>query len=198
MIYFYRIGMTVNNLRKTSKDDEIITVAKSLIKTWKKFVSDGEKKPESKAREEVREERKMEEKSKSNRRPSFSEDEDRSRCRNLLLNAIKGESTPEWIEIEDLATTLEEEIFSLYNQTSQKYKNQIRSRIFNLKDKRNPMLRSNFLLGMISPARLAGMTSEEMASDEMKKQREQMVKKGIENSCRSHRLKLISLVNQPF
>ena len=64
--------MTVNNLRKTSKDDEIITVAKSLIKTWKKFVSEGEKKPESKAREEVREERKMEEKSKSNSRPSFS------------------------------------------------------------------------------------------------------------------------------
>ena len=48
--------MTVNNLRKSSKDDEIITVAKSLIKTWKKFVPE-EKKPESKAREEVREER---------------------------------------------------------------------------------------------------------------------------------------------
>lgn len=64
--------MTVNNLRKTSKDDEIITVAKSLIKTWKKFVSEGEKKPESKPKEEVREERKMEEKSKVNSRPSFS------------------------------------------------------------------------------------------------------------------------------
>ena len=64
--------MTVNNLRKSSKDEEIITVAKSLIKTWKKFVPEGEKKPESKAREEVREERKMEEKSKTNSRPSFS------------------------------------------------------------------------------------------------------------------------------
>ena len=63
--------MTVNNLRKSSKDDEIITVAKSLIKTWKKFVPE-EKKPESKAREEVREERKVEEKSKTNSRPSFS------------------------------------------------------------------------------------------------------------------------------
>ena len=67
-----RIGMTVNNLRKSSKDDEIITVAKSLIKTWKKFVPEGEKKPENKAREEVREERKMVEKSKTNSRPSFS------------------------------------------------------------------------------------------------------------------------------
>ena len=44
------------------------------------------------------------------------------------------------------------------------------------------MLRSNFLLGMITPKRLAGMTSEEMASDEVKKQREQFVKEGIDNS----------------
>ena len=58
--------MTVNNLRKSSKDDEIITVAKSLIKTWKKFVPEGDKKSESKAKEEAREERKVEEKSKSN------------------------------------------------------------------------------------------------------------------------------------
>ena len=65
--------MTVNNLRKSSKDDEIITVAKSLIKTWKKFVPEGDKKSESKAKEEVREERKVEEKSKSSSsRPSFS------------------------------------------------------------------------------------------------------------------------------
>ena len=83
---------------------------------------------------------------------------------------------------EDLATMLESEIFNLYNQTSQKYKNQIRSRVFNLKDKKNPMLRSNFLLGMITPQRLAKMTSEEMASDEVKKQREQFVKEGIDNS----------------
>ena len=67
--------MTVNNLRKSSKDDQIITVAKSLIKTWKKFVPEGDKKSDSKGREEVREDRKVEERSKSsssNSRPSFS------------------------------------------------------------------------------------------------------------------------------
>jgi len=42
-----RIGMTVNALRKSSKDEEIITLAKSLIKTWKKFVPDGDKKREA-------------------------------------------------------------------------------------------------------------------------------------------------------
>jgi len=179
-----RIGMTVNNLRKSSKDDEIITVAKSLIKTWKKFVPE-DKKPD-KPKEESREEKRPEKSRPSNTssRPNFSGDEVRSRCRDLLLSAIKGEDLPEGIDIdkcEDLATMLEDEINKLHNNPM-KYKNQVRSRVFNLKDKKNPMLRGNFLLGMITPARLAAMTSEEMASDEVKTQREKFVKEGIDNS----------------
>merc|ERR1712098_637225 len=53
-----RIGMTVNNLRKSSKDDEIITVAKSLIKTWKKFVPENDSKKAEKAKDEPREQKK--------------------------------------------------------------------------------------------------------------------------------------------
>lgn len=33
-----RIGMTVNQLRKSSRDEEVISLAKSLIKNWKKFL----------------------------------------------------------------------------------------------------------------------------------------------------------------
>ncbi|KFM60590.1 Transcription elongation factor A protein 2, partial [Stegodyphus mimosarum] len=33
-----RIGMTVNSLRKSTSDDEVITLAKSLIKAWKKLL----------------------------------------------------------------------------------------------------------------------------------------------------------------
>ncbi|XP_022228632.1 transcription elongation factor S-II [Drosophila obscura] len=33
-----RIGMTVNELRKSSKDDEVIALAKTLIKNWKRFL----------------------------------------------------------------------------------------------------------------------------------------------------------------
>jgi len=178
-----RIGMTVNNLRKSSKDEEIITVAKGLIKTWKKFVpEEKDKKQDSKPKEE-KEERKVEKKVSSSR-PTFSGDEVRSRCRELLLNAIKGEDLPEGIDMEkceDLATMLEDEINTLHSN-QMKYKNQVRSRVFNLKDKKNPGLRANFLLGIITPAKLAGMTSEEMANDEIKKQREQFVKEGIKDS----------------
>lgn len=37
-----RIGMTVNALRKSSKDDEVIGLAKTLIKNWKKFLSNSD------------------------------------------------------------------------------------------------------------------------------------------------------------
>ena len=51
-----RIGMTVNSLRKSSSDEEIITLAKSLIKTWKKMLGSGEKKKEP---VEIKSERKI-------------------------------------------------------------------------------------------------------------------------------------------
>jgi hypothetical protein len=33
-----RIGMTVNNLRKASNSEEVITLSKTLIKNWKKLL----------------------------------------------------------------------------------------------------------------------------------------------------------------
>ena len=150
--------MTVNNLRKSSNDEEMITVAKTLIKTWKKFVPENDtKKPAVKEDSREREEKKSEKQSKSvaSSRPSFSGDEVRSRCRDLLLSAIKGSETPEGIDddkCEELATMIEDEINQLHKNNQMKYKNQVRSRVFNLRDKKNPMLRGNFLLGLITPA----------------------------------------------
>lgn len=54
--------------------------------------------------------------------------------------------------------------------------------MFNLKDKKNVALRENLLLGVLSPARLAKMTSEEMANEDVKKEREKFVKEGINDS----------------
>ena len=81
---------------------------------------------------------------------------------------------------EELAEFVEETIFKVNKSTNPKYKNQVRSRVFNLRDKKNPSLRENVLCGVIAPEKLAVMTSEEMASDEVKKQREAFVKEGID------------------
>ncbi|XP_026718025.1 transcription elongation factor A protein 2 isoform X1 [Athene cunicularia] len=43
-----RIGMSVNALRKQSTDEEVISLAKSLIKSWKKLLDASEEKSEEK------------------------------------------------------------------------------------------------------------------------------------------------------
>ena len=69
---------------------------------------------------------------------------------------------------EELAEIIEDTIFEKNRQTNPKYKAQVRSRVFNLKDKKSPALRENVLCGVIKPEKIAVMTSEEMASDEVK------------------------------
>lgn len=55
---------------------------------------------------------------------------------------------------------IEEEIYKEFKNTDNKYKNKIRSRVANLRDKKNPALRENVLLGSISPEKLAKMSPE--------------------------------------
>lgn len=63
-----------------------------------------------------------------------------------------------------------------------RYKNRIRSRVANLKDIKNPELRSNYVSGALAASKLAKMTPEEMASDEMRKVRQQFVKEAINDA----------------
>jgi len=42
-----RIGMTVNNLRKSITDEDVISLSKSLIKSWKKLLSEKDSKPDT-------------------------------------------------------------------------------------------------------------------------------------------------------
>ena len=51
-----------------------------------------------------------------------------------------------------------------------------------MRDKKNAELRENVLCGVITPERIAVMKPEEMASDEVKKQREAYIKEGIDAS----------------
>lgn len=59
-----------------------------------------------------------------------------------------------------IAGMLEEAIYDEFKNTDNKYKNKIRSRVANLRDKKNPELRENVLLGNITPERLAKMQPE--------------------------------------
>lgn len=98
----------------------------------------------------------------------------------MFISAFNIAELPEGtLDPEDLAVRIEEEHYKLNGSTNDKYKAAIRSKIFNLRDKKNPDLRANVLTGVITPERFATMTSEDMASDAMKKQREKYTQEAI-------------------
>ncbi|XP_063223964.1 transcription elongation factor S-II isoform X2 [Bacillus rossius redtenbacheri] len=192
--------MTVNALRKSSSDDDVISLSKTLIKNWKKFLSgsntpnskepaSSSKKPkekEEKPKDNEPKDKEKERKVQSTFPPATSNTTDavRLKCRELLTSAIKGDGEiPDGCASpEELAEELEEAIFLEFRNTDMRYKNRVRSRVANLKDGKNPQLRMNFLVGAIPATKLAVMTAEEMASDEMKTIRNRFLKEAINDA----------------
>ncbi|NXU47716.1 TCEA2 protein, partial [Turnix velox] len=106
----------------------------------------------------------------------------RNKCREMLTTALQADD--DYISVgadcEHIAAQIEEYILALYvKNTDMKYKNRVRSRISNLKDSKNPELKKNVLCGVITPEQIAVMTSEEMASNELKEIRKAMTKEAI-------------------
>lgn len=205
-----RIGMTVNNFRKSNSKEEVISLAKSLIKSWKKLL------PESQANSSLNRSNSvastsskdgensrgsedsqpddpepMSPKDKKKETPvkqtsfpakaSDTTDSVRLKCREMLSSALKlKEHIDGAADPDDIAAQLEECIFDEFKNTESKYKNRVRSRIANLKDVKNPQLRENVLLGVITPGQFAKMSAEEMASDDLKNKRAKFTKQAIE------------------
>uniref|UniRef100_H2MU42 Transcription elongation factor n=1 Tax=Oryzias latipes TaxID=8090 RepID=H2MU42_ORYLA len=197
-----RIGMSVNAIRKQSTDEEVTSLAKSLIKSWKKLLDEpggGDKASEEKRKEQTTPvvspsqgspEAKEESSSSSNfssrsdttevapnslihnfpRAPSTS-DSIRLKCREMLANALQTGGHP--------VLLCRLQLCFQFKNTDMKYKNRVRSRISNLKDMKNPNLRRTVLCGSVSPERMAKMTAEEMASDELKEMRKNLTKEAV-------------------
>ena len=208
-----RIGVIINAVRKKTSDQECSQVARGLIKSWKKLLpTDGGDNEEEGAQETNTDtnaggqdsDRRSSTSEKQNgsktTASSFSKkevssasssqgDPTRSRCSNLILDALRfgaAEDTKNGtgVETDDdklstLALDLEEAIFADIRKTDDRYKNRIRSRVMNLRDKKNQQLRNAYIEGAVSPDQLAKMTPEEMASDELKALREKFTKEAI-------------------
>lgn len=84
-----------------------------------------------------------------------------------------------FLEEEILAGRIEECVYQEYRSIDTKYKNRLRSKLSNLGDSKNPFLRYKVLRGDITPDRFAKMSAEEMASDDLKKERERYTKESI-------------------
>ncbi|XP_029105662.1 transcription elongation factor A protein 2 isoform X2 [Scleropages formosus] len=209
-----RIGMSVNSVRKQSSDEEVQTLAKSLIKSWKKLLDGSESKQEDKKKDGSalsstckgspgsgdQSSSKKQETPKTPTTPTtpttpkitsfppapITTDSVRTKCRELLVAALQTGDDYKTIgsDCEHLAAQIEECIYQEFKSTDMKYKSRLRSRISNLKDQKNPDLRRSVLCGNIPPERIATMTAEEMASAELKEMRKALTKESI----REHQL----------
>ncbi|XP_069382298.1 transcription elongation factor A protein 2 [Paralichthys olivaceus] len=202
-----RVGMSVNAVRKQSSDEDVQTVARGLIKSWKKLLegkSEEKKKEGSPVRSSSTSKesgcsensRKTSGETRANPAPpsqvtSFppapvTTDSVRNKCRELLVAALRTDDDHQsfGVDCQLLAAQIEEHILCEFKSTDIKYKTRLRSRISNLKDQKNPDLRRNVLRGNISPLRIANMSCEEMASAELKQIRETLTKESI----REHQL----------
>eukprot|EP01104_Vermistella_antarctica_P000760 TRINITY_DN1087_c0_g1_i1.p1 TRINITY_DN1087_c0_g1~~TRINITY_DN1087_c0_g1_i1.p1 ORF type:complete len:318 (+),score=71.82 TRINITY_DN1087_c0_g1_i1:199-1152(+) len=68
---------------------------------------------------------------------------------------------------------VEEALFSKLQNTGTEYKQKARSLLSNLRDVKNPDLRFNLRLGALDPDRLVVMKPQELASDDLKKKRDE-------------------------
>ncbi|KAB0393431.1 hypothetical protein E2I00_010568, partial [Balaenoptera physalus] len=183
-----RIGMSVNAIRKQSTDEEVTSLAKSLIKSWKKLLDgpstdkDSEEKKKDTA---VTSQNSPEAREESSSSGNVSSRKDETNARDTYVSSFpRAPSTSDSVRLkcrEMLAAALRTgvPIYQEIRNTDMKYKNRVRSRISNLKDAKNPNLRKNVLCGNIPPDLFARMTAEEMASDELKEMRKNLTKEAI-------------------
>uniref|UniRef100_A0A8C7ZIQ6 Transcription elongation factor n=1 Tax=Oryzias sinensis TaxID=183150 RepID=A0A8C7ZIQ6_9TELE len=205
-VFSTRVGMSVNAVRKQSSDEEVQTLAKSLIKSWKRLLEGKSEKKEKKKEGSPLRSSSTSSDSGSNtpttpNTPStptlpslitsfppapVTSDSVRNKCRELLVAALQTDDDYKTIGVDcdHLAAQIEHHILPEFKSTDMKYKARLRSRISNLKDQKNPDLRRNVLCGNISAQRIACMTAEEMASAELKQIREALTKESI----REHQL----------
>jgi len=181
------IGQSVNAVRKASENEAVQQEARQLIKDWKKLVpKDDDKKDKEKEKEREREKEKEKQKAKEKAAAPGADllDEVRQKCCQLLAEALKVEELPDGIvdSPDSLAEKIEDAIFKDIKNSGPNYKNRVRSRVLNLRDKNNPSLRLNVLCGDITPEKLSKMSSEEMASDDMKKMREKFEKQNMDDA----------------
>ena len=77
----------------------------------------------------------------------------------------------------NIVGALEQSIFGLFSSVGHNYKKKVRTIIWNLKE--NLELTTDLLTGVITPKKLASMSTEEMARSEVRKMREEAARQGL-------------------
>ncbi|KIY66463.1 transcription elongation factor [Cylindrobasidium torrendii FP15055 ss-10] len=168
-----KAGLAVGKLRQHASKD-VANAAKDLVKKWKsdvgkKTAAAAEKTPAAKVATTTTSAPK---KAKRSAKLDFgsikaTHDGTRDKCVELLYDALVEDSEVSKEQLLDIAVGIEAKV---NEGESKDYRTRIRQLYVNLKDKKNPTLKTRVVDGTIAPARFATMSSAEMASDERKKE----------------------------
>lgn len=102
---------------------------------------------------------------------SSGQDADREKIVSLLVQALGEKREDDVLNPEDVAREIEESLFQMFRGVTREYKAKYRSISFNLRNPKNPDLRANVMKGNISGKKLCEMSPQEMASEELKRER---------------------------
>ena len=123
-----KVGISLNSLRKKTDNEEVSSISKKILRSWKKLV------PEAPKKEDVVEKKEQASDAggtKVDTKAVKTTSEVRAHSRKVLLAALReNESLPErmWVSTVDLARAIEEAVYTIYLDTSIKYRNQVNNR----------------------------------------------------------------------
>ncbi|KXS11900.1 transcription elongation factor [Gonapodya prolifera JEL478] len=106
----------------------------------------------------------------------------RDKCTEMMYKALSlvGWANPE--HLVSLSSSLERLTWKTYGPEDAKYKARIRSLYLNLKDRNNPGFRERVLAGELSLERLNTMSTDDMASPELKQQVQALQKQALNDA----------------
>ncbi|KAK9448774.1 transcription factor S-II, central domain-containing protein [Limtongia smithiae] len=117
-----------------------------------------------------------------NVRTDFYGDKVRNSCVTVTYNALASDSDAHSETILQCSKEIELVVFRNEKGTSPSYRTKMRSLYLNLKDAKNPNLRSRVVAGEISAERLYRMSPQEMASEELKNEIKQLQDQNLFNA----------------
>lgn len=102
----------------------------------------------------------------------------RAKCVQLLLASLHPEP-PDEDKVAELARDIEQRVHERHKSSLLKYKACVRSKVANLRNPKNQHLRRGLLCGSLTAEAFAGMSAEEMASEELRGLREEYASRGV-------------------
>ncbi|CAF0996761.1 unnamed protein product [Adineta steineri] len=174
------IGRTVNSLRRLIANEDLSTLAKSLLRKWKKLIleSSSVSTNSNYNRQQSQETNTNTSKTVEHQSSQTTSDGDKA---SHIYDKIQLKSR-ELITADpmEFAARVEDVIFKELKDIGVKYENRVRRRISNLKDLKNLNLRTNVLLRIITLELLAVLTAQEMASDTLEEEEESALNEDID------------------